>query len=125
MAVPTSLSVVEGSETYVDPPRPAYNKERIYQILDQNGNPMQGYAPNGPLVSESYAPNPPSGNCTTSSISTASGYADGNGRFPGNYIADSNIPDPCTSTSTQNHYVNGRRVSEYTVTWTYSGVTIQ
>ena len=120
--VPTSLSVV--SETYTDPPPPPYAKRLVYQILDQNGQPMNGYAP-GLYVTETYTPNPASGNCTSSTITTGSGYADANGRFTDDYTLGAGAPDPCSSTSTQKHSVNGRQVSTKTVNWTYSGVTVK
>jgi len=116
---PTSLSTLSGS--YVDSPPPPYDYKRVYQILDQNGQAMPGYP--SLYVTETYTPNPPSGNCTIGTITTGAGYADANGRFPDDYTASS-LPSPCSSSSTQKHFVNGIQVSTKTVTWTHTGVTI-
>lgn len=122
--VATSLAVV--SEPYTDPPPPFYEKRRVYQILDQNGQPMTGYAPNGLYVTENYDPPTASGDCGIGQIETgAGGYARGDGTFDDNYRLGVGAPNPCTSTSWQRIYVNGRVVSFRQVTWTYSGVTIQ
>jgi hypothetical protein len=120
--VPTSLAVV--SQSYTQGPPVPYNYHRVYQIRDQNGNAMQGYAPNGLHVTETYTPNPPSGNCTAAEVVTGSGYADGNGRFPDDYKLSGSPPNPCSTTSTQKHFVNRRQVSTISVQWQYSGVTV-
>ncbi len=121
--VPTSLSVV--SNSYTDSPPPPYVRVIRYQILDQNGQAMTGYAPNGLHVTETYTPNPASGNCSSAQIATGDGWADANGQFPDSYTLGGTPPNPCSSSSTQKHFVNGRQVSTKNVTWTYGGVTVQ
>ncbi len=119
---PTSLSIV--SSEYLNAPPAPYDYLRIYQIRDQNGQPMQGFGSSALNVTESYTPNPASGNCSASTISTGGGYAFDNGQFIDNYTLTGSPPNPCTSTSTQKHFVNGHQVSTISVTWTYSGVTV-
>jgi hypothetical protein len=116
---PTSLSVV--SDNYISPGSYNYNRERILQVLDQYGVPMQIA---GMAVTESYSPNPPSGNCTSSTITTGSGATNSDGKFQDNYYLAGG-PNPCSSSSTQTVRVNGRTVATFSVTWHYSTVDIQ
>ena len=120
--VPSSLGVA--SDSYVAGPPPPYDRRRIYQIYDQFGRPMRGDIPGGLWIDESYSPDPPSGNCTSQPVTTGSGYANADGTFPDDYTLSSG-PNPCSSSSTQVHYVNGRQVSTFSVTWTYDGVSVQ
>jgi hypothetical protein len=116
---PSALSIT--SDEYLSShPGQNYNRERHFKVLDQYGHEMP-YA--GRSVTETYTPNPPSGNCTSSSITTASTATNSSGEFKDNYCM-SGGPNPCTSSSTQNHSVNGHAVSTCSVTWHHDDVSI-
>jgi hypothetical protein len=125
---PTSLVVASGCspscDYYMSPPPNGrlYDRHRVYQILDETGTPMTGYSPNALYVTEVFSP--PDGNCT-SHVDTGAAYAFGNGQFPDDYFLPTTAPNPCTSNTTQNHFVNNHLVSTFSVQYRYSGVTVQ
>lgn len=121
--VPFSLSKV--TEGYTDPPPPPYNYHVVYQVRDQYGDPLPGNIPGGLFVVEWYNPPSGSGNCSVGEIETGGNrYADAAGQFPDDYFLGSGAPNPCTTTATQYIAVNQRLVSQKTITWRYSGITV-
>jgi len=111
-------------ETQGSPPPSGrlYDKERHYRVLDQDGQPI---LKNGIHITESYPPESISGTCYLGNPQTGDGYTNSTGEFQDHYFLSVGAPNPCTTTATQHHFADGRQVSTYTVTWTYSGVTIQ
>jgi hypothetical protein len=125
--VPTSLAIV-GTPAYTQgPPAPyVYNVNR--QILDQQSPPQ---AINAVMhVHEVYSPNPPSGNCVSSTVSTSDGDSNDAGIFgPDLYSLPGSAPNPCSSSSTQSFVVtlaghNYNIQTTYAVTWQFSGVSV-
>jgi hypothetical protein len=121
--VPASLS--KASEGYTDNPPPPYTYNVVYQVRDQYGDAMPGNVTGGLWVVEWYSPASGTGNCSLGEISTGGNvYANAAGQFFDNYSLGSGAPNPCTTTATQYIAVNSRQVSQKTITWQYSGVTV-
>lgn len=116
---PTSLSVA--SDAYQSaPPGYRYDRLRRYHILDQDGQQMSGNL----SVTESYSPNPASGNCGSGSVTTGGTVSAPDGGFWDHYAAYGGAPNPCASFSTQTHTVNGFNVGQRSVTWFYDSVSV-
>jgi hypothetical protein len=121
--IPTSVCIY-GDPQYTDPPPPPYSFDVSgRQVKDQIGNDLLFAL----SYHEFYDPSVPTGNCTSSPVVTSDGTTDANGVFgPDHYFIDSpDVPNPCSSSSTQHIQIGGWNVSPtYSVTWTYSGVTV-
>lgn len=119
---PSSLQTV--SDTYIVQQFNNYNRERHYQVLDQDG---QAMTQSGLPVTESYSAWNPNG-CNFSPIATGSTTTNNQGRFKDNYLMNSApmcISNPnCTSTATQTIRVSGNTVGTFTTTYGCNGVTI-
>jgi len=78
------------------------------------------------LAWEGFSPNPPNGNCTSYSVETPPSFSNEAGVFDDNFYLPGNAPNPCTSTSTQGFYIDQYPIqTTYSVTWQYSGVSVQ
>ncbi len=118
---PTSLGLTY--EQYISPqPGQLYNKERHYQVLDQNG---QAITKSGMHITETWPSNQINGNCFITGPTPGQADTNSNGEFKDNYYLGTGAPNPCTSTAVQHHFVNGTQVSTFNATYTHSGVTIQ
>lgn len=120
---PSSLSVV--SDTYIKKLFQDYDRQRIYQTLDEDGSVLQV----GDMhVTESYTPFSPNG-CNITTLATASTDTNGQGRFLDHYRASSipmcSIDPDCTSKTTQTIKVENFAVATYQVTYGCSSVSIQ
>ena len=116
--VPTSL--VDVDAYYGDAPPVPYELTVWRRVLDQFGAPLTNY-PSGLYINETYDPQPPVGNCHSTTVTTGSGFAYADGTFSDSYFLTGG-PTPCSSTSTQHIYVNGREVKVQTVQWTDDGM---
>lgn len=121
--IPTSLSVA--SDTFLNPPPPGdiYNRQRLYQVKDQFGDPLQKA---GMSVIESYSTATGSNPCFVGEIETGDNVQTNNvGQFKDNYkMGGENIPVPCQSQSTQTINVAARQLVQFTVIWTHSTVFV-
>ena len=101
-----------------------YDRERHYQVLDQNGQPM---TQSGLPVTESYSPWSSNG-CNLGAIQTGSTNTNNQGRFKDNFILSGvptcNTNPQCTSTAQQTVRVSGNVVGTFSVTYGCNSVTV-
>jgi hypothetical protein len=122
--VPTYVRPI-GTQAYTDSPPPPYLFNVNREILDRNWRPISKVM----FVDETYAPNPPSGNCTGQAVSDHDDNSNEAGIFHDEYSQDAAGPAGCSSTSTQSFKVrmNGTNypiTTQYSVKWENTGVTI-
>lgn len=124
--VPTFVKRIGTPQYTLGPPVPwSYVVNR--EILDQFGRPIQAVM----FVDESYSPNPPSGNCGSGEIDQGDANSNEGGTFgPDIYSLTGSVPNPCSDTSTQSFVITYKGtpysvLTTYTVTWSYSGLTLQ